>query len=314
MKAAEFSAALGDVKDAYIQEALTYKPKKTIYFVRAAVAACLCIAILGGVLARYNKVEAVTFYETLAKYPRSGDIIGVRYETHIPVQDKTAVYEKAVFIDDEYETKVLPTYVGELYGQTELGTWYYPKRIDSLAYLILQDQDDNYSLWYYFDFLLPKGGTYTYGEVMEHIYGIKSAKDIVSITTKPVRDIGGELGQRIREEVGTHVYSESEDIEIFYEIAKDVVCYGADSRKDSDNVVRYSYSFSTEGNNYTGKYATGETTYGSRIISLQLKGGWSMFNSWQYSAIMGAFYDYTMKCDPLPEKDVYALNAMFGIK
>ena len=58
MKAAEFAGALGDVKEQYIQEALTYKPKKkAIYFVRAAVAACLCIAILGGVFVNFSRIE-----------------------------------------------------------------------------------------------------------------------------------------------------------------------------------------------------------------------------------------------------------------
>ena len=97
---------------------------------------------------------------------------------------------------------------------------------------------------------------------------------------------------------------------MFYNIVKDVICYGADG-EDPANETRFSYSFSTENSD---KLTSGESTYGTRRISIEFKNG-TILDSWKYSALSGSFFEYGgIYTEPLEENDVYALNDIFGIK
>ena len=110
--------------------------------------------------------------------------------------------------------------------------------------------------------------------------------------------------------VRTHTYTDREAINMFYNIVKDVICYGADG-EDPANETRFSYSFSTENSD---KLTSGESTYGTRRISIEFKNG-TILDSWKYSALSGSFFEYGgIYTEPLEENDVYALNDIFGIK
>jgi len=346
MKAAEFSAALGDVKDAYIQEALTYKPKKTIYFVRAAVAACLCIAILGGLFAHFYPAEEKVF--SFDKVLTKGFVEGVQptgdmMAWGVPVGDRVATYRRAWYRPGTFELdeEKLADYVGEEYCTTEFYTMYYPLGWDTLGWLIgYWPEEDQYILFYFLYFDVPYGETYTYGEVLEKVYGVTSAEDIVSIDTSPVQHNNAELGHQIQKEVGNNTYSNKEDMATFYDIVKDVVWLGNSLNDvepynhadecyykvfDWNRFHQYSFStdnmgeefdyISTEKNRcHMAKLTTGETTYGSRLLKINLANG-SFIKEWEYCALTGAFTEiYFGATMPMDENDVTALNAIFGIK
>lgn len=65
MKADKIMNAIGNVDDRYITEAMEYKvKKKPIWLLKAAVAACLCIAILGGGLAFTAVAKERDYYKS----------------------------------------------------------------------------------------------------------------------------------------------------------------------------------------------------------------------------------------------------------
>lgn len=317
MKAAELSAALWDVKDAYIQEALTYKPnKKTVYFLRAAVAACLCIAILGGVFTRFDKAEELDFYAMLNDYT-SGDVNISSTScilNKVKVGEREAVYEYIDCFDDLdwFEENVLQRYIGEKHLHTEDAIWYYPIGEATLQYLICKNNDGKFSLWAFDSFVVSDGKTYTYGDVLSDIYGVNSADDIVAIIARPIQSHKSDLNLGIMAEIGTQSYTNRDEILTFYSIVKDVECYGRESWIPED-YNRYCYSFSTDAVGMTGKVESGEIVYGSRWLEIKLANG-ARIVSWMYCALFGAFYEYGgIRTEYLTSENVYALNSVFGI-
>jgi hypothetical protein len=200
--------------------------------------------------------------------------------------------------------------VGEIYSQTGDVTWYYPSDTDNLKYLIREESDGTLSLWVFSDFAVDDGDTYNYGDVLSIIYGVESAEDIVSITSAPSKANNTDLGQQIQKEVGTHTDSDREDIAAFYDIVKNVVCFGADSESVADE-NRFTYSFSTDAQD---KLRSGESTYATRCLTVTLNNG-TTIDSWQYDALSGSFFEYGgIFTQPLPDETVSVLNQMFGIQ
>lgn len=313
MKAAEFSRALWDVKDEYIQEALTYKPKKkTVYFLLAAVAACLCIAILGGVFF-YKPERMMTFAAELEYYNVQMDNGGGSNE-FVPVGNRTAYY---VYLwpgrDAAYfQKRVLPQRVGEEFAVTDHGTWYRPKGAENLQYLILKANDGRYSL-YRFYFFWSKDAYYTLADVMYEIYGIENADDIAYIVTTPDTSYGGgiEAAKDIQENIGTHTYADKETVSIIYEIIKkQSSIWDPYNEIKEERETDFKYSF-YDGSNFD--YDSFNFLYGLRRLEIHLKNG-TTITGWTYSALSGNIYiTGGSHWSYLPDEDVYTLNGIFGI-
>ena len=301
MNAKTFSDAMSELDTKYVEEALNYqkKTRRLGMFQWGAAAACLCCVVVGSFL--FHLLRPVDFNSMITK--KALDAAAVM--TSIPVGDWVGYYQQMNISGSKLEQ-----YVGNEYLKTESMIWYFPEDINNLKYLIRKDAGNSLTLWMFTSFAMEEDETYTYGDVLSIIYGVDGADDIVSITTSPSQGNNTSKGKAIQKEVGTHTYTDRESIAIFYDIVKDVICYGADGENPADN-SRFSYTFSTENSD---KLNSGESTYGTRCLAIKLKNG-TVLDSWNYSALSGSFFEYgSIFTEPLTENDVYALNDIFGIE
>lgn len=298
MNAKKFSEALGNVREEYITEAIAYQPKRhrRRWAAWGAAAACVCFLVAGMIL--YHSLTPADFHA-------EGSVETTRIMTTVPVGDRTACYEQMNIAGSK-----LKKYVGAEYRKTDPMVWYFPVERNTLNYLIREEADGTLTLWQFRSFEMGPGETYTYGDVLSMIYGVAGAEDIVSITTSPMNADNTELGQKIQKEIGTQTDTDREDIASFYNVVKDVICYGMCDSNPADD-TRFTYSFSTE---QRDKLATGESTYGTRCLSIALTDGTTL-DSWIYSALSGSFFEYGgIFTEPLKESDVDTLNTIFGIE
>jgi hypothetical protein len=289
---------LGDISEKHIGEAhmTAAKSKKPAWVKWGAMAACLCLVAFGIILKSPKNFNDMIVEEAANTILTS---------TYVNIDSYVAVYDEVALGNVSLEKNV-----GQLYSQTGDVTWYYTSDTDNLKYLIQKTSDGSLSLWTFSAFVVDNGDTYTYGDVLSIIYGVESAEDIASITSSPSIASNTDLGQKIQKEVGTHTYSNQEDIATFYNIVKNVVCFGTDSESLADE-NRFTYSFSTDSKD---KLTSGEITYGTRYLTVTLKNG-TTIDSWKYNALSGSIFEYGgIFTQPLAENDVYALNDIFGIK
>lgn len=303
MKKKTISDAITNISAEYIEKAADYSarktPKKPIWPQRAALAACFVLAAALGLGFLMNK--PTDFNSFMANHGTDTTM----HVTNIAIADRLACYHE-VSID----SNTLEKYIGEPYKTADEKIWYTPAEGANLKYLIRQESDGSYSLWEFSDFVIDAGASYTYGDVLKTIYGVDSADDLICITTTPSNSNNTKLGTAIQKEIGTNEYTDRESIETFYNIAANVVCYGADSVFLGDD-TRFTYSFSTDD---PDKLTSGESTYGTRFIQVTLKNG-TTIDSWKYDALSGCFFEYGgIFTEPLTEEAVNQLNNIFGIQ
>ena len=300
MRGREMLDMIENLNPAYI-EAAAEKPKakKTGWLKWGAMAACLCLVIGGGIL--LNTLRPTDFHSMVT----GGSVNNTLTITTLNIDDYLACYAQL-----DIDSSKLERYVGERYLEEDARTWYYPTDSANLKYLIQKDSSGTLTLWSFDSFCMEEGETHTYGDILSVIYGVDSPDAIVSITTSPSKANNTDTGVAIQKEVRTQTYTNREDIEAFFSVVWDVVCYGADSESKADN-NRFTYSFSTGSSD---KLTSGETTYGTRRIKIEFVDG-STLDSWQYSALSGSFYEYGgIFTEPLSDEDVFVLNDIFGIK
>lgn len=299
MKKEEFCQILGDISEKHIADARAdRKTKKPALLKWGAIAACLCLVLVGACL--FNALNHTDFYSMV-----NGSTVHTTLTlTNIDIGGWSACYVK-----HNIDSARLERYVGEQYVSADSNEWYYPKEANNLKYLIKRDSDGTLSLWSFASFYMNDGDVYTYGDILRIIYSVESADDIVSITTSPSKANNTDTGIAIQREVGTKYYTDRDDIQVFFDIACDVICYGMDSKSKADD-NRFTYSFSTESSD---KLTSGETTYGTRHISIEFEDG-TILDTWQYSALSGSFFEYYgIFTEPLAEEAVYRLNDIFDI-
>ena len=299
MKREDISHAVEDIDAEYVQEiyeTATAKRKRPSWLKWGALAACLCLVV--GLL--YQSLRPTDFYSMVT----SGEVDSTLTITDVMIDGWTAQYTQL-----NVESFELERYVGDMYAVEESRTWYYPTDSTNLKYLILKTPDGSFSLWSFASFYMEDGETHTYGDILRIIYGVDGADDIASITTSPSKSNNTDFGITIQKAVGTHRYTDRKDLEIFFNVVKDVVCYGTDSESKADN-TRFTYSFSTDS---FDKLTSGESTYGTRCIKIEFKNG-IILDTWRYSALSGSFYEYGgIFTEPLTDEAVYKLNDIFGI-
>lgn len=293
--------SLGRIDDDMVQgvEALRRKKKRPAWMKWGAMAACLCLVLMGGIL--FDTLRPTDFHTMVT----GGDINATLTTTNISIDGWSACYTQL-----NIDSAKLERYVGEQCVLEDSRTWYYPIDSSNLKYLIQKDPDGTLTLWRFASFNMEDGETHTYGDILRIIYEVESADAIVSITTSPSRGNNTEAGIAIQKEIGTQTYTDREDIIAFFDVVWDVVCYGTDSEYKEDN-SRFTYSFSTDSSD---KLTSGETTYGTRCIKIEFADG-SVLDTWHYSALSGSFFEYGLIfTDPLSDEDVFVLNDIFGIK
>ena len=208
----------------------------------------------------------------------------------VPVDGRTALYEQI----ERSGHEELRQFMGEPYEPGGEG-WYRVKDMDNLKYLICE-----------------KEGGELYRYEFSTIFGVNSADDILCITTMPSQTNNTPEGKEIQNKVGVHTYQEREVIEKFYEITAATPCRKTEGTKINKNLDKYTYSFSDP--SAEDKLTSGEETWGTRSLIIVLKNG-TTIDTWKYCALNGIFYEYGgVVSEPLAEKDVRALNAIFGIE
>lgn len=264
---------------------------------------------------------------------QSGPVYDIAVESYVPVEDRIACYSQ-VYVDNPdspYGSGRLDEFVGEEHIMQENQTWYRVGAMEELKYLISKDETGILSLWEFVGFLVLENyveefqeqwkteypnmsfSEYTYGDVYRIIYHVESEDEIAKITTSPSTSNNTDFGKEIQEKVGTHDYTEREEVSLFYECTTDVICHGTYSDWESIHLDsdKYTYSFSTASKD---KLDSGEETWGTRYITVTLNSG-TTIDSWKYSALNGQFYEFRgIATTPLDENRVYDLNKLFGIE
>lgn len=230
----------------------------------------------------------------------------------VTIDNRKAIYTKTDMLYNEIKTSL-----GEVYKSNGDMKWFYKAGTDSVNHLILQREEKYLYMWKFHYFEVPEDETYSYDEVLKKVFCVDGAEDIVSITTRPISlptyVLDHILEKEIQGKVGTHTYTNKEDIVAFYNILSQVRCYGnegADSSTYLDE-TRFTYSFSTKKKD---KEQSGECTYGTRELVIMLANG-EVIDCWKYDALSGVFYEIKgfLFTEPLKEDDVKILNQMFGI-
>ncbi|MBQ8518586.1 MAG: hypothetical protein IJ455_03130 [Agathobacter sp.] len=295
---------IGEIDDRHIEEAAPVAKKKhSSLWVKGIVAACICI-LVGHTYSYLNPTSLDSILNN--NFTR----VDMGYATtHVTTSTMQEDY-KAEYGRVSAAGYRLKSLVGEEYTHNDSVKWYRVKGYENIKYLIQEDAYGDFSLWCFESFVVSEGETYTYGDILRIIYNVDSAEDIVSITTSPFKANNSDEGKAMQAEVGTHTYTDREDILAFYNIVKKVICYGADAENPADN-TRFTYSFSVQDGH---KLVAKDGIYGTRCISIEFTDG-TVLDSWKYSALSGSFFEYgSIFTEPLDEEDVYILNDIFGIK
>ena len=300
-----------------------------------AVAACLAIAVgVWGMTETpaYTKDDYTTSTPSLGlpgpelnwPIPSGNTSLMALRTTMLPVGDRVAEYQQ-VENPNAIPKEERPQYLGDPY--LDLEGWYRPALTTELRYLIHLEEDGSYTLWEFSNFVVydeerlaemkhnvEQGelthlaefidrnySPYTYGEVLETIYGITSAEDIRSITVNPANMDNTDEGKKLQKQIGNHAVWKQEELTAFYEALSSSVCYGSDNwnlinlgETDPDgglsNRVRLC------------RYLTVETTHGT-------------IDNLKYSAAGGQFYEYSgIAYEPLDDDTAAAMNRMFQIE
>ena len=291
---------IGEIKDEHIEEALPLARKRQmLVWSKILAVACICIVVGFG----YNYLKPASFVSILINHHMQLDMGNA--DTTIQVENYKAIYQEVYAVKHK-----LKAFIGNAYASVDSIKWYHVDGYENLKYLIREDKKGEVSLWQFNSFQVQEGETYTYGDVLHLIYNVKSADDIVSITTSPFAANNSDEGKAMQAEVGTHTYTDREDIKAFYDVVKDVICFGEGSKNPAD-FNRFTYSFQVQDGQYL---VAKDGTYGTRCISIEFVDG-TTHDSWKYSALSGTFFEYgSIFTEPMDESDVYILNDIFGIK
>lgn len=292
---------IGEIDDRHIEEAIPVSQKKKVpLLAKVLVAACVCIVVGLG----YNYLNPTNF-ESLIDNSAFTQVDAEVVMTFVEVDDYKAIYKRVSA--DKFHLRF---FLGEEYASVDSIKWYFVKEYENKKYLIREDAYGDVSLWQFVSFQMEEGETYTYGDVLRLIYNVNCADDIVSITTSPFNADNSDAGKAMQAEVGTHTYSARDDIVAFYDVVKDVICYGETDENPADN-TRFTYSFSAQDGHYL---VAKDGIYGTRCISIKFTDG-TTHDTWKYSALSGSFFEYgSIFTEPMDESDVYILNDIFGIK
>ncbi len=185
---------------------------------------------------------------------------------------------------------------------------------DEFQYLISVDSDNNYELWEFHAFCINAGTsdgtgtgskTYPYQKVLDDIYGIRSAADIVSITVNPATMNNSDAGKALQEKIGTHTVTAPSEIAVIYDALAGMHCYG-DSHwdmidlGDSDVPVDGRSPLTATEN---ARYLTIETANGNTISSLK------------YTSYSDCFYEHGgVAYSRLSEEAAASIDRILGIQ
>lgn len=221
-------------------------------------------------------------------------------------------------------------YLGE--SCLELDGWYLPDGADALRYLIHQEEDGSHTLWEFSSFVVWDQTTrdmlaqdiedgentfwdgvewfsldmdfdpYPYREVLETVYGVTDASDILSVTVAPASMDNSDAGKRLQAEIGTRTVTDRAELDALYSALVSMTCYGGDQWEQIELG-----STDADGSLLTrvrlNRYLTIGLADGSAIVGLK------------YSAAGGQFYEFTgIAYSPLDADASAQINEILGIE
>lgn len=221
-------------------------------------------------------------------------------------------------------------YLGESY--LELEGWYLPDGADALRYLIRQEEDGSHTLWEFSSFLVWDQETldelirgvesgenafwssidwfrpdmdfspYSYGEVLETVYGVTGGSDIASVTVSPANMDNTDAGKKLQKEIGTLTVTDRAKLDAFYQAIVSMTCYGSDQWEQIE----------LGGTDADGGLLTSVRL--CRYLTVGLADG-STIDSLKYSAAGGQFYEFSgIAYAPLDANAAVQMDDFFHIE
>ena len=220
----------------------------------------------------------------------------VQYLKRVSINGKIAEYHQVLEND---KINLLDNGIGKPLENTE--DWYRISGYDQLQYII-QKEGDTLTLWQFSSFLVNNDDTnittYSYGTVLQEIYGVTSAQDIVSVTVTPANMNNTDEGKALQQEIGTMTITNKKDIETLYNTLSTITCYGANKW----NMIGIGDDTNSLEEVYKGRYLTFTLKNGMQIDSLK------------YTAISSRFYEYDgIVYDRLEESVATQIEKILGI-
>lgn len=327
---------LGGLPDSMLRQALEHQeaaPRPRFPWKRMiALAACAAAALgLGfGLDARDGGAEPSTVLEShhpvqfiepvITPLPQAGEYVSQELIVSVlPVGEHIAEYHRVDFPRASFS-------IQEPY--LELENWFRTAEHSGLRYLIHQEEDGGYTLWEFSHFQVWSGeersnvaadlasgssfwaefawfspdmavDPYPYAEVLEQVYGVTSAEDIVSITLTPGDMDNTDAGKALRAEIGTQTVSDRDDIAAVYDALTGMTCLGSGRWAQIDL-----------GQGDGGLLHSVEVT---RYLTLHLADG-SEITALKYTGAGGQFYEYQgIAYTPLDTDTAAKLNTLFHI-
>lgn len=185
--------------------------------------------------------------------------------TFVEVGEYSAMYEQVRSV----KSNRLKNSIGNEVEGTQ--NWYRISGHEDMQYLILND-DNEYSLWKFSSY---QSENYSYSDVLQNIYNIKSAEDIEKIIVSPANMDNTDEGKELQNEIGTHTITDAAAIQSIYQVLTGLTCYGDDNWEMigfDDTTLLYQVR--------VGRYLTLVTSEGMEIDTLK------------YTAVSNRFYEY----------------------
>ena len=175
-------------------------------------------------------------------------------------------------------------------------TFYLSGHID-LQYIIQKSDDEIYELLKFQSF---ESDEYPYSDVLELVYGINSAKDIVSIYAEAANMDDSDAGKKAQDEIGSLTVTSKEDIKEIYDIISTMTCYG----ENNWDMIDY-------GSNDSSMV---ESVRQGRYLIFNLRNK-STIDELKYTGISGMFYEYSgIAYNRLSDIDKGIIERIIGIK
>ena len=186
---------------------------------------------------------------------------------HVAIEDYSACYHKVSSVGSDILSESIG---GEVPGTQN---WHRLSGHEDMQYLISSD-NNAYSLWKFESF---QKENYPYSDVLQIIYNIHSAGDIVEIVVAPANMDNTDEGRAIQEEIGVSNVTDKDAIEAIYHVLSGLTCYGGDHW---DRIGLGDDTPSAMLNQVrAGRYLTMVTSQGMEIDTLK------------YTGISGMFYE-----------------------
>ncbi len=174
--------------------------------------------------------------------------------------------------------------------------WYKVSGHEEAQYLIHVTGEES-TLWKFSCF---QSEEYAYKDVLQAIYGLDSANDILSVSLAAANMDSTDAGKKIQEETGEYEITDKAALKQIYDILCGLTCYG-DNRWD---LIDY-------GGNDEGMT---ESVRSGRYLTLRLDNGVSI-DTLKYTAVSGMFYEYGgIAYNRLSDSDKELVDRLLGIE